>query len=57
MKTIIILVVLLTTGCEGTNVGEAVVLFQEACKSPLSSDLTVSRWDRKLSFHCAEIKI
>jgi hypothetical protein len=57
MKLCIILTVLLTTGCSGTSTstGDAVALFTQACNVPLSADLTISRWGRKLVVHCAEV--
>jgi hypothetical protein len=58
MKTLIILVVLLTTGCSGTSTstGDAVALFTQACNVPLSADLTISSWGRKLVVHCSGVK-
>jgi hypothetical protein len=57
MKTLVILIVLVTTGCSSdrSSTGDAVALFSQACNVPISADLTISSWGRKLVVHCSEV--
>jgi hypothetical protein len=54
MKTLIILAVLLTTGC-GIDGGELTGSFIKACNVPVSADLTIMSFGTKLVVHCAEV--